>query len=84
MSEAMGVISTRHQDWPNAVRCFEEALKRDSREDCRMRLAMSYWNMKRYADALPHLKVLAVSPRTDIASKAKELISVIATKESQK
>ena len=78
MSEAMGVISTRHQDWPNAVRCFEEAIKRDpQREDCRMRLAMSYWNMKRYADALPHLKVLASSPRPDIAAKARELLTSI-------
>ena len=84
MTEALGVVSTRHQDWPNAVRCFEEALKREPREDCRMRLAMSYWNMKKYVDALPHLKVLAQSSRTDIANKAKELMGVLSSKESQK
>ena len=78
MSEAMGVISTRHQDWPNAVRCFEEAIKRDpQREDCRMRLAMSYWNMKRRDLAAPHLRILASSPRPDIAAKARELLTSI-------
>ena len=75
--EALGMIATRHFDWPNAIRCFEAAIERGpEREDCRMRLAMSYWNAKRRAEALPHLRILAESQRPDIEAKARELLAV--------
>lgn len=76
-SEALGVVSTRHQDWPNAIRCLAASFQRGGREDTRMRLAMSYWNMKRRDLAAPHLQVLSASPRPDIAAKARELLSAI-------
>lgn len=77
-SEALGVIATRHQDWSNAIICFETAVERDpAREDCRMRLATSLWNAKRRADARPHLEILSRSARMDIATKAKELLKLL-------
>ena len=75
LSEALGIVSTRHADWPNAIRCFEVAWRRGSREDCRMRLAMSYWNLRRYDKAAEHLVPLSRSARTDISTKARELLS---------
>ena len=72
--EALGVISTRHRDWPNAIRCFETALSREPREDTRMRLAMCYWNLKRHDEAIPHLRILERSQRPDISAKARELL----------
>ena len=76
-SEALGVVSIRHHDWPNAIRCLEAAFQRGGREDARMRLAMSYWNMKRRDLAAPHLQVLSASTRPDIAAKARELLLAI-------
>ena len=77
-SEALGIIATRHFDWPNAIICLETAVSRDpEREDCRMRLAMSLWNAKRRGEARPHLEILSRSARPDIAAKAKELLSMV-------
>ena len=74
LSEALGIVSTRHADWPNAIRCFDVAWNRGGREDCRMRLAMSYWNLRQYDKAAAHLAPLSQSSRADIASKANELL----------
>ena len=77
-SEALGVIATRHHDWGNAIICFKTAIERDpSREDCRMRLAMSLWNAKRHNEARPHLTILSQSSRPDISAKARELINTL-------
>lgn len=77
-SEALGVIAMRYQDWPNAVICLETAVARDpEREDCRMRLAMSHWNMMNRSAARPHLEILSRSSRPDISAKARELLGMI-------
>lgn len=77
LSEALGIVSTRHADWPNAIRCFDVAWNRGGREDCRMRLAMCYWNLRQYDKAAAHLLPLSQSSRADIAEKAKELLRAI-------
>lgn len=77
LSEALGIVSTRHADWPNAVRCFDAAWLRGGREDCRMRLAMCYWNMRQYDKAAEHLLPLSLSSRPDISTKAKELLGSV-------
>ena len=78
LSEALGVIATRHGDWDNAIICFGTAIARDpGREDCRMRLAMSLWNAKRRDEARPHLEALSRSERADISAKARELLSML-------
>lgn len=86
-TSALGAAAMRRRDWADAIRFLKQAMRgtavRDCAEDNAMRLAMCYYNIRRYDEAKPILTKLAGSGRPEVRTKARELLGYIWTRETR-
>ncbi|MBR2940970.1 MAG: DUF2029 domain-containing protein, partial [Kiritimatiellae bacterium] len=85
--EAIGIVAMRGQDWNSAAEWFALARRHGKisaqSDDCAMRLAMCFYNAKRWRESAAELTKLAASQRSEIVAKARELLGYIKAKGGQ-